>query len=151
MKLAKIEAAITKRRDDLEALDRKKVRLGRRLADSHPEAEEPAANLVLQDVGSDLELLIPLLRDIIETDHETQIKADARRWVADELRALARKYIRSGSPAATGGQPGPALRFAEAASFVIIPTDGIPWPTLQEHWRNRSKTGTRRENFDKKK
>jgi hypothetical protein len=151
LKLTRIETAIAKLRSELHALDRKRAGLGRRLDDTHPEAEEPAADLVVQEVASALELLIPLLRDIGGTDHETQIEAGARKWVAYQLQELAWKYVRSRSHAATAGKPGPALRFAEAASFVIIPRFGIPWPALQEHWRGRPKRATRGGNISTKK
>src|SRR4051812_13156283 len=139
LKLTGIETAIAKLRSELRALDGKRAGLGRRLDDTHPEAEEPAADLVVQEVVCALEIIIPLLRDFTETDHEAQIDAGARKWVAYQLQELAWKYVHSDSYAATGGKPGPALRFAQAASFVIIPSVGIPWPALQEHWRGRPK------------
>jgi hypothetical protein len=139
----RIDAMQDKKRkwmNEIHALDGKRARLGRRLDDSHPEAEEPAPDVLVQEVAMGLEVLIPLFRNIsIRIDFEKQIEADARKWVADQLRELALKYMGSRSIAATNGKPGPALRFAESASFVIISKYGIPWPALQEHWRRRPK------------
>jgi hypothetical protein len=107
------------------------------LIDAHIDQLFPDPERIGHEIVSRLEVLVSLLKNPVPDNEDVDQKyraASANRWLAEELRTLAEKYVSSRAYTLDG----PAMRFAAEAAKIIV-RSGMTLNVLREHWMQQDK------------